>query len=172
MHDGRGGSTDASAPGERRPVDPAGPLPDSPADRAALEALGRAISEARRDLRHGRTDPELLAKLGMTEPQLAAFVERYADRFGRLGLMPDQTPIAPDQQVGGFQRAGSVDLQAGRGAGPLNATGVETLTPDQWRELYETHADQVRPEHRRAVAEYFRRVARPADQPTTAPAGD
>jgi len=146
------------------------------AERERLRSIGRAISEASKDLRAGEVDPALLKKIGMTKGEFAAFVEKYRDVFGESADMPDRTERPTDVVRGGFTLPGSGRLQAGKGTGKdiEGGSGTEKLTPDELRKLYESRAAKVSPEYRKQVEAYFRAISEAAGRaetpaPTTQP---
>jgi len=149
----------------------------SPAETARLEALGRIIDEAQRQLRDGKVSPELLADLGMTQEEFRAFVEKYSQRLDRVGRDAKRRGTDAAGSQGQVDLPGRSGLQKGRGPdGKLLDPGDgEQLTPDELRKLYESRAAEVPPEYRRQVEAYFRALSEmnaPADPTgsTTAPA--
>jgi hypothetical protein len=160
-----GGSSD-----ERGDVDD----PDATASGAAgrqIQAVGRVIDEARRHIRDGTVDEELLKDLGMDAREFRDFVKRYADRL-------DLLPAARERGVGEPGRLaevglpGSLRLQSGRAVdGGVEVGGGEKLSPDAVRELYGSRLKKVSPEYRDAVEAYFRTVSEmETRRATTAPA--
>ncbi len=142
---------------------PTGPLL-SGSQQANLQSIGKLISEAQKDLRDGKVDPELLKSLGMTREQFAAFVEKYAQRIGKIGKMKDKT-AKPDGTVqGAFALPGSDRQQQGRGLdGTLeDVRGGEKLSTDEIRKLYEQRAGKVSRKYRKQVEAYFRAISETA----------
>lgn len=156
-----GGDPASGSRDHRGQVDaPAGPAA-SAAQKANLKSIGRLISEAQKDLRAGKVDPDLLKALGMTREQFAAFVERYAQRIGKIEKMADET-AKPDGTIRGvFALPGSDRRQDGREAGKKLETvrGSEKLSPDEIRKLYEQRARKVSSEYRKQVEAYFRAIS-------------
>lgn len=134
------------------------------------------MSEAIKQVRQGDVAPQLLKDLGMTEGEFAAFVEKYAELFGKSRDMPDRTERPTGTVEGGFQLPGSSRLQAGQGADKDlgNVAGTEKLSPDELRKLYESRAAKVSPEYRKQVEAYFRAISEAAAKneppPATQPA--
>ena len=156
-----GGDPLSGSSDSRGQVDePAGPLAGGgPA--ANLQSIGRLINEASQDLRDGKTDPQLLKSLGMSQQQFAAFVEKYSQRIGRIEKMKETT-AGPDGAIrGDFAIPGSDRLRQGAGLDSKldNVRGGEKLTPDQIRKLHEQRAAKVAPEYRKHVEAYFRAVS-------------
>jgi hypothetical protein len=140
--------------------EPQGPLA-SGGQKSNLQSIGRIISEARQDLKDGKVDPELLKSLGMTREQFAAFVEKYAQRIGKIEKMKEQT-AGPDGTISGsFAIPGSDRLEDGRALdGKLeDVRGSEKLSTDEIRKLYEQRASKVSPEYRKQVEAYFRAIS-------------
>ena len=140
--------------------EPTGPLM-SGSQQANLQSIGKLISEAQKDLRDGKVDPELLKSLGMTRDQFAAFVEKYAQRIGKVEKMKDRT-ARPDGTIqGAFVIPGSDRQQQGRGLdGKLeDIRGSEKLSKDEIRKLYEQRASKVSREYRKQVEAYFRAIS-------------
>ena len=159
-----GGSPNSGSRDSRDNVrEPAGPLAAG-RQQGNLESLGRLISEARKDLRDGKVDPELLKSLGMTREQFAAFVEKYTQRIGKVEPMKDSTPRPGGIVRGDFVIPGSDRKQTGTGLDPKleNVRGGEKLTPDEVRTLYEQRAAKVSSEYRKQVEAYFRAISEAA----------
>jgi hypothetical protein len=176
LHSGMAGGNPNSGSADRRGDVPAptGPLL-SAAQKANLQSIGRVVREAQKDLRDGEVDPELLKSIGMTRAQFAAFVERYAQRIGKVEKMKERTSRPAGALPNAFAITGSGRLQRGRGAdGKLDdVRGSEKLSPDEIRKLFEQRARKVSPEFRKQVEAYFRAISEGAFRapPTTRPAG-
>ncbi len=158
-----GGDPLSGSSDRRGDVDePDGPL-EAGRQGESIEAIGRVIDEAGRDLRDGTVDEGLLKDLGMTRDQFAAFVEKYRRRIGQVRAMRERTE-RPGQTVDGAVIPGSDRRQAGRGAGgDVDGRGGEDLSKDELRKLYEERARKVSPEYREQVEAYFRAVSEAAD---------
>ena len=128
-----------------------------------LESIGRSLDEAKRQIRDGQVDPELLKDLDMTPEEFRQFVEEYANRVDRLRRQLDRRPGV--DRIGAIE-IGSDERQAGRGAsGAGDIAGTEELTADELRDLYESRMQNVSPEYRKQVEEYYRNIMRQdADQ--------
>ena len=123
-----------------------------------LRSLGRLIGQARQELREGGVSPELLKQLHMSQPQFAQFVDRYALLFDRIQTAGPAGDSA-QRAVVAAPVIGQSQLQ--RGSGGLGLSGNEKLTPDQLRQLHQSHMEQVSPEYRKLVEDYFRAVNEP-----------
>gem|GEM_PF-2525163 len=155
--------------------EPTGPLA-SARQRANLDAIGKVISEAQNQLRGGQVDPELLKSLGMTRDQFAAFVDRYAQRIGKIEKMRDETERPEGAIRGAFSLGGSDRKASGSGVDDrlTDLRGGEKLTIDQIRKLHQQRARNVSPEYRAQVEAYFRAISEQALRdgaaaPTTQP---
>jgi len=162
MHSAAGGGDPNSGSSARRGDVNAPEAPGmTPKQAARLEAVGRVIDEARKRIRGGKVDPELLKELGMTAGQFAAFVERYQSRFSRIAKMPAGT-VRPGRSVSGaFKLTGSSTLQKGRGGdeGLGDVAGAEKLPTDRIRKLRQPRLTKVSSEYRKEVEAYFRAIS-------------
>ncbi len=136
----------------------------SPRQVSKLRSVGRVIGEAARRQRAGEVDPKLLKSLGMTGEQFAAFVEKYAARFGKFIVMPGRTERPGMTVKGAFSVPGFEGTQRGRGADSgVGASGGEGLKTDKLRRLYESPTDDVSPEYRKQVEAYLRAISEGPD---------
>ncbi len=131
----------------------------SPADWQRLQAIGRVIDEAQKQLRGGDVDPKLLKDLGMTPTQFKAFVEKYTQRLE--WVKDDRGDISGGSVAGRQDGPGARTVQAGRTLDQqlLDVRGGEKLTPDQIRHLYESRSARISPEYRKQVEDYFRAIS-------------
>lgn len=168
-----GGSANDSSRDKRDDVkEPTAPL-DSADQQASLDAIGKVIAEAEKELRDGKVDPELLKALGMTQAQFATFVEKYTQRIGEVKKMTDQTAKPTGTVVSSAVIPGNARPQAGRGVdGKLDdVRGSEKLSTDEVRKLYEQRSKSVSAEYRKQVEAYFRAISEAAPS-KDAPAKD
>ncbi|MFP4053304.1 MAG: hypothetical protein ACLFV7_05505 [Phycisphaerae bacterium] len=154
------GDPNSGSQDERGEVDDAEVDKLTPAEKAKLESLGRALDEAQKQLRDGEVDPELLKKFGMTEKEFKDFVKKYAGKYGKVRDMLEQTERTneTDRLV---VRGGSGDTQEGTGTADdaTGASGREDLSPDEIKKLYESRKGNVSPEYRKQVEDYFRAIS-------------
>jgi len=135
---------------------------DLPAeDQARLKSVGRVISEAQKRLRDGEVSPELLKQLGMTQREFNGFVEKYASRLKRKGGADPDTPDRNVETVkNAFRLAGRDGRQTGKDAdASLAAKGLEEMSKDEIRELYQRQGSKVPPRFRQALEEYYRSLS-------------
>jgi hypothetical protein len=168
-----GGSVNDSSRDKRDQVkEPTGPL-EAGDQQASLEAIGKVIAEAEKELRDGKVDPELLKALGMTQTQFAAFVEKYTQRIGEVKKMSGETAKPTGTVIGSAVIPGNTRQQAGRGVdgGMDGVRGSEKLSTDEVRKLYEQRAKTVSAEYRKQVEAYFRAISE-ASPTKDAPAKD
>jgi hypothetical protein len=124
-----------------------------------LDALGRALDEAQKEIRDGKVDPELLKQLGMNNGELKAFVEKYTKRIGELKAAKEKSD-APDQVVSGnIGLGGSEKVQEGRGTDVTAGAGGEHLTPDQLKKLNEARSNKIPPELQDVTEAYFKAIS-------------
>jgi len=134
-------------------------------DQQRLRSIGRAISEAQNRVRDDTVDPELLKKLGMTEAEFGNFVEKYAKRYGKRKTDAAETDKPTDVVRNAFNLTGKAGREGGKAAGEdIGVEGTEKLTKDQIRKLLESRANEVAPEFRKAVEDYFRTISEGDDQ--------
>ena len=112
-----------------------------------------------------------MKQLKMTPERFSAFVEEYSRRLeGLRGIPPSDVP--------GQIAQGSFRLPEGPGrqGGPLvdrrlaGAAGIERLSPDEVRKLFERRAAKVAPEYRKQVEAYFRAISEEGGRATAATA--
>jgi hypothetical protein len=141
-------------------VDDPDALPISPTEQARLDALGRALEEAAKDLRDGKVDPQLLKDLGMTQEQFKNFVEEYTQKFGQVKEMLAQTQRPTESVQTGVQTPGDDKLSTGNTVdGQMGVSGTDKLAPDDIRKLNEAKATKVSPEYRREVEAFFKALS-------------
>lgn len=143
----------------------------SPAEQARLEAIGRALDEAIKQMRDGKVDPKLLKDLGMTEEQFKAFVEEYTQKFGQVKEMIDQAHKPSGAVRTETVLPGDDKLSTGStiDAG-LGVSGTEKLSPDEIKKLNEAKINKVSPEYRKEVEAFFRTLSENANStPPPAP---
>jgi hypothetical protein len=183
MHSGAGGGDPNSGSARQRgQVDLPANLPISAEDRSHLESVGQVIDAAVKQRRGGEPDEKLLKSVGMSDKQYGAFVEQYAQRFGKLRPMPERTARPGSAVRDAVAVPGQEGLQKGRGSEKqVGATGMEGLDRDELRELVQPGAEDVSPEYRKQVEAYLKLISQgqealespaPAPEPTPAPEGD
>lgn len=142
-----------------------------PADQERLKSIGRAINEAQNQIRQDKVEPALLAKLGMTQDEFGAFVEKYAQHFEKGPRKAARETTLPGRTVpNAFELSGKDGLQKGKSVeGGIEAQGAEKLDKDQLRKLYESRAAEVSPEYRKGVEDYYRSISEgQTDRPAAA----
>ncbi len=159
-----GGDPDSGSADMRGEVDEFGGVDLPPGQRENLQSVGRIIDEADRADRAGEISDELLERLGMTRGQYAAFVDRYASRFGRLREMPRETTRPGAAVRGGTAIVGEEGLQEGEGlADDIGLEGTNEREGDDLEGLYESRPVEVSPEFREALEAYRRAMAEDED---------
>jgi len=136
----------------------------TPAQRAKLDAVGRAIDHMAQDIRAGSVDPDLLEKLDMSPEQFSQFVETYRQKFDQLRARrpgEGQTTIGTGR-TNEAQETTAVDRGRGRN-GALRAGGTDPRDADDLRKLNERKLQNVSPDFRREVEAYFRAVSESSD---------
>ncbi len=114
----------------------------------------------------------MLKKLGMSEPEFRAFVDKYSRKFGKVREMLDETDPARRAREAAV-RGGTMEVQQGKAAaGDVASTGGEDLSPDEIRELYESRKGKLSPEYRKQVEAYFRAIAEGLGEETTSESAD
>lgn len=123
-------------------------------------------------MRAGEVDKDMLKKLGMSEPEFRAFVDKYSRKFGKVREMLDKTDPARRVRES-VVRGGTMEVQEGKAAsGDVASTGGEDLSPDQIRKLYESRKGKLSPEYRKQVEAYFRAIAEGLGEEATTQGGD
>jgi len=158
MHSGDVAGGDA-APKERGKID-AGKVdlpPQAATPAAKLASLGRALHEARRQIRDGQIKPDLLKAMGMTAAQFRNFVKEYSQRYERL-RRNDTGPaeIRPDT----VEMVGTDTVQKGAADTALApAKQDSTRGSQQDKQLQETRSRKVSPEYQKKLEAYLRTVS-------------
>jgi hypothetical protein len=100
----------------------------------------------------------------MTPQEFGRFVEEYSQRVDRVRQnLQRQGPILLDEE--GMTELGSTQRQEGDPRGRIgNVTGLEDLSPDEVRRLYESRIEKVSPEYRKQVEQYYRNIMRQKSQ--------
>lgn len=164
-----GGDPNAGSSTERGKVDD-NPVENlTPAQKAQLESLGRALDEAQREIRENKVDPKLLKDLGMTSEQFKGFVEEYSQRYGQIKDAIART--SGGASSGTVQQAGSDKLQTGQGIDTKvgDTAGGDKLSPDDLRKLNEAKTAKVAPEYRKDVEAFFRAISENARNLSSTP---
>ncbi|MFP4356490.1 MAG: hypothetical protein ACLFUJ_15355, partial [Phycisphaerae bacterium] len=148
-----GGDPNSGSSDRRGDVDPYEGIPAG--QREKLESIGRTIQEADRNLRDGQVDPELLKELNMTPQQYTNFVKRYVDQFQQVRQSARRGDGQPEP--GQVVIHGSEQVQQGQ-SGKQELTGTEQLSEDEIRRIQQSRLEDISPEYREQVEQYFRNL--------------
>ncbi|MCD4825995.1 MAG: hypothetical protein K8S55_15505, partial [Phycisphaerae bacterium] len=148
-----------AAPKERGKVD-TGKVdlpPQAAASAAKLASLGRALHEARRQIRDGEIKPDLLKAMGMTATQFRNFVKEYSQRYERL-RRDDAGPA--EVRPGAVEMVGTDTVQKGTADTAMAPTQQDSARGSQQdRQLQETRSRKVSPEYQKKLEAYLRTVS-------------
>lgn len=148
---GRAGQPQSSGPGAGESSDATGSE-----DRRELLAIAGALDEVARQIEADQLDPRLLEQLGMTGPELRAFVKKYAPRARQLSPAPAKA--ADDaRRVETIVETGQASAQPGQGSVSAKRADAPGTTRDA--QARQQHDARVAPKHQPRLEGYLRAVS-------------
>jgi hypothetical protein len=123
-----------------------------------LESIGRALSQAGRQIRDESVDPALLKKMQMNPEEFRVFVEAYQEKFDEVRHAPAGEAERVDD---GDREFGSREVQRGEGVSDTvgRVTGAEEGPSETDPKAVQQRSQTVSPEYKQDLEAYLRTVS-------------